>query len=158
MRRGRGRYFWMGMATGVLAALVVAGVPVVAATVDGPGTQAMLNPGDPLQAGRVNEIDKTTWIRGAAPNANLRLVNEAPGPALRLTTQPGSAPLAVDSKVRVPLLNADRVDNRHASELIRVAHAATCCAPDENGPILSVSITAPRPGFLVISGGVDAFG
>ncbi len=158
---GRG-HLWSGLAGGLIAALLVMGVPAVADP--GPATSAVLNPGDPLQAGRVNDINRTTWLRGNAPNGNLRIRNTGAGPALDLIVPGGEAPLTVNSKTRVPLLNVDRVDNRHANELIRVEHTISPEIDEAifNGSsaadLLTLHITAPRRGTLVIGAGTDASG
>jgi hypothetical protein len=55
--------------------------------------------GDPLIGGRANTRNTATTV-----------VRQGPGPALRLRTETGSAPLAVSSSTRVTRLNADRVD------------------------------------------------
>lgn len=164
MANTRRWHVWSGVLGGLVAALVVSALPAVAETVgDLLGTQAVLDPGDPVQAGRVNQIDKTTWLRGNWPNGMLRLVNDGSGPALELNTQPGVAPLAVDSKKLVRGLNVDRVDNRHANQMVRAAGASTRLVdnslwdpiqPNDGRSILTADIAAPAAGILVMGASV----
>jgi hypothetical protein len=48
-------------------------------------------------------------------------------------------------------VNSDKVDNRHANELVRAAGNRMGDLPDMNGAVLSTSITAPSSGYLVIT-------
>ena len=61
--------------------------------------------GQPLILGQVNRADAPTTVSSAS------------GPALRLRSGPGAAPLAVESGRRVTRLNADRVDGFEADSL-----------------------------------------
>lgn len=96
----------------VVAALVIASFPAAAATV-----------GDALRLGEANRIDARTTLSGAAP-ANLRVINtQAGGVALELRVPAGSAPLKVNSNARVPSLNADLLDGRHAAAFALAVHS-----------------------------------
>ncbi len=152
----RASHLLSGVVGGLVVLLGLALVPAVAGAGD-PATQTGLSPGSPLQAGRVNQIDASTWIRGTAPNGNLRLANDGNGPALQLNTQAGRAPLTVNSKGRVDQLNADLLDSLHADQIVRVASTASEDAPDAPGGThiaLLTTIAAPRTGYLVVQGSV----
>jgi hypothetical protein len=59
---------------------------------------------------------------------------------------------------KTPVANADKVDGRDANQLLRVASGQTDDAPNQNGAIVSATISAPTAGWLIITGGVDAGG
>jgi hypothetical protein len=66
--------------------------------------------GDSLILGHLNQANATTV-----------LTKHGPGPALKLNSAgPGSPALAVNSKHKVPKLNADMVDGKHAKALLQV--------------------------------------
>jgi hypothetical protein len=110
---------WSGLAGGVIAAIVLSVVPVVAGN------------GDALLLGAANRAGRSTWLTSRGPSV-LKLNNTGGNPPLDLRTRDGAAPLAVDSNTRVDNLNADRVDGKHASELavpsgaVMFFHAVTC--------------------------------
>jgi hypothetical protein len=54
-----------------------------------------------------------------------------------------------------PAVNSDKVDNRHANELVRAAGNRVGDLPDQNGAVLSTSITAPTSGYLVITASME---
>ena len=54
--------------------------------------------------------------------------------------------------------DSDQIDAMDANELLRAATGVTGDAPDANGDAVTVSITAPQTGFLVISGSLEASG
>lgn len=62
--------------------------------------------GDPLLLGRTNTSTRTSTI-----------VNTRGGPVLELEAEPGAAPLAVSSAVKVRKLNADKLDGYTARQL-----------------------------------------
>lgn len=129
----------------VFGVVVMAAFPAMAAQI-----------GDALQLGTTNSINERTTLVGNDPSQSLRIFNNDPsGEALRLSVEPGNAPMIVDSGKRVKSLNADRLDNFHASHLVRAAHGFTDNAPNVNGEVVTATITAPRPGLLLINGGVD---
>lgn len=51
--------------------------------------------------------------------------------------------------------SADKVDNRHANELVRAAGNRVGDLPDQNGVVLSSSITAPTDGYLMITASME---
>ncbi len=54
--------------------------------------------------------------------------------------------------------NAETLDGFSANQLLRVASGSTDNAPDDNGFMVSATITAPQAGWLILSGSVDGFG
>src|SRR5687768_14784111 len=62
--------------------------------------------GKSMVLGKANEASKVTALKRTTP-----------GPALKLTVKPGSAPLAVNSTGKVAKLNADRLDGLDAAAL-----------------------------------------
>ncbi|MBM3695757.1 MAG: hypothetical protein FJW79_07485 [Actinobacteria bacterium] len=95
----------------VIAVVVLAAFPVIAAV------------GDNLILGKPNTADATTFLTGAAPNSNLRIINSQAGaPALDLRVQAGSPPLQVNSAGWIRFLNADRLDGKHAAAFSLVGH------------------------------------
>jgi len=113
---------------------------------------AAANNGDNLVLGEKNTARKVTKVttkggfvlrttRAATPAATFEVVS---GP-----------PFAVDSTTMVDGLNADLLDGRHANSLSRAAWCFTDNAPDGTDYSCSLSITAPLPGVLLMSGSVD---
>ncbi len=121
-----------------------------------PAAARVSEPGDAFRLGTPNHVNARTTLRGTLDEPNLRIVNQGTGRALALFTQSGVPPLQVNQTARVPKLNADRVDDWDANQLIRVAHAEATNAPDIEGDLLTTSITAPVKGFLVITAGANA--
>lgn len=60
---------------------------------------------------------------------------------------------------KTPIVNADRLDGLHASALNRVAfaQASNDALVGTSGKVLSTTITAPGPGYLVISASSDVY-
>ena len=108
------RAFGVGAIVG-LALLIV--MPVGAAT----GDEPRLN--EPVFRGQVNSTNAVTTLRGSVSGgASLTLDNQAARrPALELVVASG-APLKVNSKTRVRLLNADLLDGKHVSALALKDH------------------------------------
>jgi hypothetical protein len=96
---------------------------------------------------------------------NLRIVNTDPaGSPLSLVAEPGNPPLKVNRSAKVANLNADKLDGLSAHALVRVAHASTNDV-DESifgggnaADVLTVTVKAPRSGFLVVNATIDGFG
>jgi len=146
-RRG---YFWSSLGGAILGALLV-GVLLVSML---PATASI---GDRLVLGASNRSGRSTWLTSKGPSV-LKLNNSAGNPVLDLRNGGTAAPLVVDSDRRVPGFNADKVDGRHARDLIRVAYDSTSNAPNANGAAATVTIEAPQSGLLVMSGTIDALG
>ena len=84
-------------------------VPVLLATLvllAGANLASYAASGGPLLAGKGNKATKTT-----------KLKNTGAGPALALTSKPGTAPLAVSDSTKVANLNADLVDGLDSAQL-----------------------------------------
>jgi len=145
-RRGYFLTAMTGSLIGLLVgALLVSVIPAVAGN------------GDPMVLGARNRAGRSTWLASQGPSV-LKLNNTAGGVVLDLRNGGGAAPMAVDSDRRVARFNADEVDGRHARDLIRVAYGSTDDAADADGAAVTVTISAPRPGLLVMSGAIDAYG
>ncbi len=54
--------------------------------------------------------------------------------------------------------NAGKVDGFSANQLLRVASGSTEDAPDDNGFAVSATITAPKAGWLILSGSINGSG
>jgi hypothetical protein len=94
----------------LVTAVVMLSFPVVAAV------------GDSLLLGKSNSADVRTSLSGAA-DTNLRITNtKTSGVALELQVQSGSAPLKVNSSTRIPNLNGDLLDGKHASAFALAGH------------------------------------
>jgi hypothetical protein len=139
---------------GLVAALTVMALPAVAAEVAAA-----------LQLGQSNTAHARTTLTGSVRSANLLIVNTHPGGSpLSLVSRPGEPPLKVNRVAKVRNLNADRVDGLSAHQLVRVAHAATNNVDEaifgggSDADVLTVTVKAPRTGFLVIGAAIDAFG
>ena len=137
----------------VLVAIAVA-VPVVAQVVE---PRVMIANGEPIQAGIVNRTAARTNLRSASNSSTLQLQNISGATPLDLRSQEGVPSLKVNRATRVPRLNADRVDGKHANQLIRAAFGATDDAADSDGDAVTATITAPAAGILVMSGSIEAF-
>lgn len=146
-RRG---YFLSSLGGAVLGALLVAILLIGMLPAAG-------KTGDPLVLGAANRSGRSTWLTSGGP-AVMKLNNSAGNPVLDLRNGGGSAPLAVDSRQLVSEFNADRLDGRHARDLIRVGYDMTTDASDGDGPAVQVPITAPRRGFLVATAAIDVSG
>lgn len=153
-----GSVAWLGRTTAM-----VMGLALMLAVVLGVATAALgAVPGDPFRLGQLNTINALTQLVGSVNNAMLRIDNNSAGAtatALDLQVQPGKAPMKVNSSARVANLNADRLDGKHADQLVRVASfTGSSPLPDgTNGTVATTSINAPASGFLVIDAGSDFF-
>ncbi len=121
-----------GMAVGAL--LIGFLVPAGAAT------------GDPVVAGTLNQANASTIIKGLSGAIPLRLESGVRVP-----------PLQVTSRQKVPKLNADLVDGRHADSVVRVSYCAIDDAPDYLDYECSMRFVAPSDGYVVMSGSVDTW-
>jgi hypothetical protein len=136
-----------GLAGGVIAALRFTMIPVSAANSDN------------LILGESNRAGRSTRLASRGPSV-MKLTNTTGNVALDLRVRPGSAPLAVDSRKRVPRLNADLLDGRHA---VSVATRAVTAGPATTGPactgvscyVLGATIEAPAAGILIIGATLD---
>lgn len=105
---------WVGR-----TASMVFGLTLVLALVLGLATMALAAvPGDPFKLGRVNSVNKLTTLVGTVTSPMLRVENKGTGTALNLKVRQGKPPLTTNSTGRVPRLNSDMVDGKHASAFL----------------------------------------
>jgi hypothetical protein len=94
-----------------------AGAVVICAVVLGAATVALAAaPGDPFRLGKGNVINAVTKLVGKANSPRLVIDNNGNGVALSLQVKPGKPPMQVNSTRKVARLNADRLDNKNASD------------------------------------------
>ena len=144
---------------GVVLGAVVSTVVLMAATaMAGTGIGAIFN------LGKTNTVNAASTLKGAtsASGRNLQLTNTGAGSGLGITVGAGKAPIKVNAAAGTAAnLSADRLDGKHANQLLRAAVAstgATTAIPAAPafvtyGPALS--ITAPAAGFVVINANVS---
>ena len=145
--------FWTGLAGVLVGALMVSALPAIAQVAE---TNAV--PGSNFKLGQTNIVNANTALRGNS-GTNLVLRNTGNGVPLNLLTNGnGKPPMVVDSRKVVKNLNADRLDFRHANELIRAEYGSMNDASDANGAAVTATVTAPKPGILIMSGSIDASG
>lgn len=146
-----------------------------------PGSGLVLRPSNTAKGGRA--ISATCDNDGTAPEDGCAVyVNKGSGAAATFRTK-GSVPFAIrdTNNGRVDHLNADRVDDLHASEIIGQARAKNGLDADTvdgfhantlirsafaeedadaldgtDGTVLTTTIEAPTSGFLFITSGTDA--
>jgi hypothetical protein len=113
--------------------------------------------GGPLLLGRINGATVETMLVAPIGTPAFRVQNTNAGPnatALNLIVAAGKPPMKVNSAGLVQLLNADRLDGRHANEVLRVARAGL----DESGTGLvptdkvTVTLNVPSTGFVLVTG------
>jgi hypothetical protein len=116
LRKVAAKVAWVGR-----TASMVSGLALVLALVVGGATMAFAaDPGDPLELGQANNINALTRLTGTVNSTMLRITNNSTNDsatALDLQVEPGSAPMEVDSDVKVASLNADEVDGESADEI-----------------------------------------
>jgi hypothetical protein len=105
------RPFLKGALIGGLSAAVVM---VSSAALAGTGIGAVFN------LGKVNSVNAQSALVGSSSAAMLRVKNSGSGRAASFQVKSGHAPFAVNTGIKVPNLNSDRLDNFHASELGRL--------------------------------------
>jgi hypothetical protein len=126
---------------GVLLGAVVSVVVLMAGTaLAGSGVGGVFN------LGKVNKVNRTSYLSGAAKGKLLQLTNKGSGAALALKVRSGKAPLTVNSTKRVKRLNADLLDGLHASALRKVYTARRDLDP---GSTYEEMLTLP--GFVTVS-------
>lgn len=157
-RRILGKVMWLGKGTATMM-----GLALMMAVVLGVATTALAAaPGDPFKLGKVNTINRISQLIGSTNGVLLRIDNNSAGAdatALALEVEPGKAPMKVSSETRVFRLNADRVDDRSAEDLVRVAAQKLNDSPvtSTNGTVATTSINAPTSAFLVIDASSNVF-
>ena len=102
MNESNWQHFRSALAGGLIAALLMSAPAVTAAV------------GNAVEIGQVNWGNATTTLKGPSPGT-LRLVNTTAGEeALQLVVESGPA-LRVNTRNRIPRLNADMLDGKHRS-------------------------------------------
>lgn len=120
LRNAVSKAMWVGRTTAA-----VIGLAIALAIVFGVATMALAAvPGDPFKLGKVNSINRLSTLVGTATSPMLRVQNKGTGTALDLRVQQGKPPLTTNSTGRVPRLNADMVDGKHASAFLPAAGKA----------------------------------
>ena len=102
------------------------------------------------------------FILGHTNKANaISVLKGTAGTPLSLVAPSGKAPLKVSNSVKIARLNADEVDGLHASTLGRTSSASGINASwseDGRTVLKSVTIVAPRSGWVLLTGGFTASG
>ena len=107
--------------------------------------------------GETNRVNETSVLTGAdaAPMLTVRNTSKDAGAtALNLAVEDGKPPLKTNSGTRVANLNADAVDGYDANDMTRVALHGTEDGESALtfGAQASFSITAPKDGFVLLTG------
>jgi len=100
LRSAVSKVMWVGRAT-----VFLVGLSVIAGSVLGEASVAIGADGQPFIIGQLNKAQSTSTLDKSGA-----------GPALDLQVDSG-APLAVNSTAKVPKLNADRLDGKHATQI-----------------------------------------
>lgn len=84
------------------------------------GTAYAASPGSAFRLGVANSVAALTRLSSSLSGAVLSITNGGSGPALQLNVKAGSAPLAVNSSVKVNRLNADLLDGLDSTAFLGV--------------------------------------
>jgi len=152
------KLLWVGRAT-----VFLMGLALMLALVFGMASTAFGANGGNFILGSLNNtataITKLTGTVGGGPALQVSNPSTATGSrALDLQVATGKAPLTVNSTAgKATNLSADKVDGKHATQLLRVAYfsGVSPLATGSSGTVATTTINAPAPGFLVIDAGVD---
>lgn len=113
--------------------------------------------------GQVNTVNGQSALTGSTPNgAAVKIDNTGTGPsstALKLQVVSGHPPFVTNGTGKVANLQADTVDGDSSNELARVVGSSSSLAWSESGrsTLQTLTITAPKPGFVVLSGSAQAY-
>jgi hypothetical protein len=122
--------------------------------------------GGVFNLGKTNTVNAITTLVGSVTGPSLRLDNNSTNSAataLDLQVEPGKTPMKVNSTTKVANLNADRLDDKSAEDLSRVAvmnTGDTTAIPTDFSEVTygqQLSITAPAAGFVRVNGNVTVF-
>ena len=114
--------------------------------------------GDNMILGRTNLAGLATKIRSNGAST-LKVINtNGMGYGLDIYTKPGQPPFRVNRAALIPNLNADRLDNRHAAQLLPIVKK---CSNDNISTTnfkwrCRVTFQTQHPGTFVMCGSVDA--
>ena len=142
----------------VLALLVALTLGTASAALAGSGVGGVFN------LGKTNTVNAITTLVGSVSGPSQRIDNNSTNSAataLDLQVEPGKTPMKVNSTTKVAKLNADRLDDKSAEDLSRVAVMNTATTTELPADGISevtygdpLSITAPAAGFVRINGNV----
>lgn len=141
----------------VLAVAAALTLGTASAALAGSGVGGVFN------LGKTNTVNAITTLVGSVSGPSLRIDNNSTNSAataLDLQVEPGKTPMKVNSPTKVANLNADRLDDKSAEELSRVAvmnTSATTPLPNDFSEVTygqPLSITAPAAGFVRVNGNV----
>jgi hypothetical protein len=141
----------------VLAVATALTLGTASAALAGSGVGGVFN------LGKTNTVNAITTLVGSVTGPSLRLDNNSTNSAataLDLQVEPGKTPMKVNSTTKVANLNADRLDDKSAEDLSRVAvmnTGDTTAIPTDFSEVTygqQLSITAPAAGFVRVNGNV----
>jgi hypothetical protein len=141
----------------VLAVATALTLGTASAALAGSGVGGVFN------LGKTNTVNAITTLVGSVTGPSLRLDNNSTNSAataLDLQVEPGKTPMKVNSTTKVANLNADRLDDKSAEDLSRVAvmnTGDTTAIPTDFSQVTygqQLSITAPAAGFVRVNGNV----
>jgi hypothetical protein len=149
----------MGKATSLalgVAVMMALTMGLVSSALAGTGVNGVFN------LGKTNTVNAITRLVGSASGPGLQIDNNSRGAgarALDLRVEAGKPPMTVNSGKKVANLNSDRLDDKSANQLVRVASftGVSTLPSGTNGTVAKTKITAPSSGFLVIDAGSDLF-
>jgi hypothetical protein len=143
--RGRGT-----VAAGLILVLATAGTAIA-----GSGL------GADLELGVVNRIDGyLTTLRGAHTGTMFQVTNTGTGRGIGITVAAGKAPIVVGATAgKATNLDADKVDSYSANELSRGTRAkgASGTLTGSAATIASISLQAPRAGFVLVTAALEPY-
>lgn len=136
----------------VLGAVVSTVVLMAASAMAGTGIGAVFN------LGRTNQVNATSTLKGAT-GKNLQVTNTGTGSGLGISVGAGKAPIKVNASAgKATNLNADKIDGKHANQLVRTARmatgATTAITTSDGTYGTALSITAPAAGFVIVNADV----
>ena len=116
LRSAASKLAWVGR-----TASMVFGLALVLGLILGVASMALGANGQPFILGENNAATALTRLTGNVDASAMQIVNNNAGAddsALTLSVQQGETPMRVNSSTRVPNLNADRLDGKHAVEFL----------------------------------------
>jgi hypothetical protein len=146
----------VGLASALIAALVVVAVPAEGAPNGG-------GPGDPLLLSRVNQVGPMTVLK---TNGGLRILAKNPKrPPLMVYTPDSMPPLDVSSTAKVENLNVDLLDGMDSTAFVRGTDLLAAYAGGEQNleitttptVVRSVSVTPPTAGTVIVNSSASAY-
>jgi hypothetical protein len=145
-----GRGFTKGVIAGTVAAVLILGVATAFA---GTGVGAVFN------LGQLNSVNQTSRLTGNSAGAMLKVKNTNPAAGsfgVAIEVGAGRPPLQVNSNARIPLLNADLLDGRTATDFLRNQAPLSLTGSGPDPTILGMAATSN--GLQGTSAGAGASG